>query len=196
MKIGIDLDNTITDLLEVLKIYCKEYNENVIKRNLLMNEKGFAVANLYEWTEREKIDFCIKYLNEAREKAKLKENANRIIHRLKQEGNTIYIITARKQIGSTNIYEITQKYLKKNSVEYDELIIQKDKKQFCIDNNIDVLIDDEPQNIKAVSQIIPVIAFEEIYNVNCIGNNIIKVNTWNEVYDVIKNIIKKSNLSN
>ncbi len=188
MKIGIDLDNTITDLLEILKMYCKEYNENVIKRNLSMNEKGFAVANLYEWTEKEKMDFCIKHLNEARDRAKLKENANKIIQKLKQEGNIIYIITARKKIGSINIYEKTEEFLKKNGIEYDNLVVQKDKKQFCIDNNIDVLIDDEPQNIQSVSQIIPVIAFETVYNMNCYGNNIIKVNTWNEVYDVIKTL--------
>ena len=57
MNIGIDVDNTITDTLPVLKKYCKEYNDKVIKRNLTMNEEGFAVANLYDWTEDEKTDF-------------------------------------------------------------------------------------------------------------------------------------------
>lgn len=191
MKIGIDVDNTIIDTLPVLKEYCREYNEKVVKRNLKMNEKGFAVANLYEWTEEEKIDFLIKYIDEVRGKAKIKQNAQNIIKKLKQEGNIIYIITARKQIGNRNPYEATRKFLQDNDFEYDELVVQKDKKQFCIDNNIDVLIDDEPQNIDSVSEIIPVIVFEAIHNEECNGRNIIKVNTWDEVYNIIKRISKK-----
>lgn len=34
MKIGIDIDNTITDTLHLLKKYCEEYNSNVVKKNL------------------------------------------------------------------------------------------------------------------------------------------------------------------
>ena len=69
--------------------------------------------------------------------------------------------------------------------------MQKDKKQFCIDNNIDVLIDDEPQNIDSVSKVIPVIVFEAIHNEECNGTNIIKVNTWGEVYNIIKEYQKR-----
>lgn len=188
MNIGIDVDNTITDTLPVLKKYCKEYNDKVIKRNLSMNEEGFAVANLYEWTEEEKKEFLVKYIDEVREQAKIKQNAQKIIRKLKQEGNTIYIITARKQIKDRNPYEITQNFLQKNNIQYDKLVIQKDKKQFCIDNNIEILIDDEPQNINSVSEVIPVIVFEAIHNKKCSGSNIVKVNTWDEVYNVIKNM--------
>ena len=101
---------------------------------------------------------------------------------MKQEGNTIYIITARKQIRARNPYEITKNFLQKNNIQYDELVIQKDKKQFCIDNNIEVLIDDEPHNITSVSKVIPVIVFEAVHNKKYNGSNIIKVNTWDQVY--------------
>ena len=37
MKIGIDIDNTITDTLPLLKKYCEEYNSNVVKKNLKIN---------------------------------------------------------------------------------------------------------------------------------------------------------------
>lgn len=188
MNIGIDVDNTITDTLPVLKQYCKEYNDEVIKRDLLINEDGFAVANLYEWTQKEKDDFLVKYIDEIREKAMIKSNAQKVIQKLKQEGNTIYIITARKQIGNRNPYELTQRFLQKNNIQYDKLVVQKDKKQVCVDNNIKVLIDDEPQNINSVSQVIPVIVFEARHNQKCNGNNIIKVNTWDEVYNIIKSM--------
>lgn len=192
MKIGIDIDNTITDTLTILKQYCKKYNDEVVKRNLPMNEKGFATTNLYDWTEEEEGEFCRRYLEEAVMKATIKQNANKVIKKLKEEGNTIYIITARLKHHFKQPYEITEKFLKENGIVYDELMIGiTDKKQCCIDNDIDILLDDEPQNINSVSEIIPVIVFEAIHNEECNGNNIIKVKTWHEAYDIIKEIEKK-----
>lgn len=192
MKIGIDIDNTITDTLTILKQYCKKYNDEVVKRNLPMNEKGFATTNLYDWTEGEEGEFCRKYLEEAVMQAKIKENADKVIKKLKEEGNTIYIITARLKHHFKQPYEITEKFLKENGIVYDELMVGiTDKKQCCIDNDIDILLDDEPQNINSVSEIIPVIVFEAIHNEECNGSNIIKVKTWHEAYDIIKKIEKK-----
>ena len=50
MKIGIDIDNTITNTLPILKKYCREYNDTVIKRGLEMHDNGVASFNLYDWT--------------------------------------------------------------------------------------------------------------------------------------------------
>ena len=41
---------------------CKQYNDEEVKRNLTMNEKGYISANLYDWTAEEKKGFFIKYL--------------------------------------------------------------------------------------------------------------------------------------
>lgn len=187
MKIGIDIDNTITDTLPILKEYCKKYNDEVVKRNLKINEKGFASFNIFDWTEEENADFCLKYLEEVVLQAKVKENAREVIKKLKEEGNIIYIITARKEPEFSNPYNITEKFLTENGIVYDELLVGKlEKKQFCIENQIDIMIDDEPQNINAISEIIPVIAFDEIYNENCKGPNVIKVDNWLEIYNIIK----------
>lgn len=188
MNIGIDVDNTIVDTLKTLKKYCKEYNEKVIKRDIQMNQKGFNISNLYDWTDEEKEKFFIEYIDIIREEAKLKPNVCEVMNKLKQEGNSIHIITARRKIEGIikDPYETTKKFLEESGIKYDKLAVQEDKRKYCIDNNIDVLIDDELQNIYSVCDIIPVIVFNEIYNTECEGNNIIKVNTWNEVYDIIK----------
>ncbi len=188
MRIGIDVDNTITDTLVVMKQYCKKYNDEVVKRNLPMNKKGFAASNLYDWTDEERQDFFDNILPEVFSRVEPKKNAQEIIQKLKQENNEIYIITARTKVKEP--YKLTKEMLEKYGINYDELIIQKDKKQCCIDNNIDILLDDEPQNINSVSEIIPVIAFEATHNEECNGNNIVKVKTWNEAYEVIKQIEK------
>lgn len=75
MKIGIDIDNTITNTLPILKKYCREYNDTVIKRGLEMHDNGVASFNLYDWTPEENMDFCVKYLEEVVLQAEVKENA-------------------------------------------------------------------------------------------------------------------------
>lgn len=189
MNIGIDIDNTITDTLPILKQYCKKYNEEVVKRNLGINEYGFATFNLYDWTTEEDIDFCEKYLEEIVLQAKVKQNAAEVIKRLKEEENKIYIMTARTKPNFRDPYTITEKFLRDNNIIYNELIVGSTKKdELCMKYNIDIMIDDEPQNINAISKNIPVIVFKAKHNEVCEGKNIIKVDNWNQVYEIIKKI--------
>lgn len=192
MKIGIDIDNTITNTLPVLKQYCKRYNEEVVKRNLLMHEAGFASYNLYDWTKEENADFCEKYLEEVVLQATVKENAKEVIEKLKQEGHNISIMSSRIKPMFKTPYETTEKFLKEKGIIYDTLIVGSlDKQQLCIDNEIDVMIEDEPHYIFPISERIPVLVFEEIFNKECKGKNIIKVNNWSEVYEIIRQIDMK-----
>lgn len=192
VRIGIDVDNIITDTVSVVKQYCKKYHDEVIKRNTPMKENGFASYNLYDWTKEENDEFCIKYLQEIVLQAKVKENAKEVIKRLKQEGHYICIITARTEPYFKNPYEITEKFLIENGIEYDKLVVgTMDKKQVCMENHIDIMLDDEPQYIIPIALLIPVITFDVVYNKECEGNNIIKVKTWDEAYTVIKQIEKK-----
>lgn len=189
MKIGIDIDNTITDTLPVLKKYCKRYNDEVVKRGLKMHHDGVASYNLYDWTEEENMDFCVKYLEEVVLQAKVKENAKEVIWRLKNEGHEINIISSRAYPMFKTPYETTEKFLKENGIVYDKLLVGKiEKRDTCVDNNIDVLIEDEPRYINEMCEFIPVIVFDEIYNKSCVGSNIYKVLNWNQIYDLIKQL--------
>lgn len=63
---------------------------------------------------------------------------------------------------------------------YDELIVScEGKYNFCLENNMDIMIDNEPQNINEISESLPVIVFEDEHNKVCEGENIIKINNWN-----------------
>lgn len=189
MKIGIDVDNTITTTMPILKAYCKKYNDEVVKRNLEMNEKGYNTLNLYEWTHEENKDFCSKYLEEVVSQAEVKENAQEVIEEIRNEGNEIFIITARSQPRFKDPYNLTKDFLDKNNIVYDEIIVNcEDKYKYCKENDIEIMMDDEPQNINTISKIIPVIAFKGLQNEECDGENIIKVDTWNEVYEEYKKL--------
>lgn len=191
MKIGIDIDNTITNTLPILKQYCKKYNEEVVKRNLQMHEEGYASYNLYDWTKEENADFCEKYLEEVVLQAKVKEQAKEVIENLKEEGHSIIIMTSRIKPMFKTPYETTERFLKEKGIRYDTLLVGSlDKNQLCIENGIDIMIEDETHHILPIAKRIPVIVFEEIYNKDCKGNNIIKVTNWNEVYEVIQQMNK------
>ena len=192
MRIGIDIDNTITDTLPILKKYCKRYNDTVIKRNLQMHEDGVASYNLYDWTHEENMDFCIKYLEEVVLQAQVKENAKEIIQKLKNEGHHIYIISSRAIPMFKTPYETTEKFLKDHGIVYDKLLVGSlDKKPSCIENKLDVLIEDEPNHINEIAEFIPVIVPSQIYNKDCIGENILRVNNWIDIYNNIKILEKR-----
>ena len=79
MKIGIDVDNTITTTFPILKRYCIKYNEEVIKRNLKLHEDGYSTMTLFDWTHKENLVFCNKYLREIVMQAPIKQNAKEVI---------------------------------------------------------------------------------------------------------------------
>jgi len=184
MKIGIDVDNTITTTMPILKKYCKKYNDEVVKRGLKMNEKGYSSSNLYNWTDEENFIFCNKYLREIVLQAEMKENAKNIIEKIKNDGNEIYIMTARHEPRFIKPYETTKEQLDSFGITYDEIIANcVDKYKYCLENGIELMIEDEPHNVNSISNAIPVIVFKGIHNEDCKGKNVIKVDTWNEVYE-------------
>ncbi len=192
MKIGIDIDNVITNTLPVLKKYCRRYNDTVVKRNLQMHEDGVASYNLYDWTQEENMDFCIRYLEEVVLQAEVKRGAREIIEKLKDEGHNINIISSRAVPMFKTPYETTEKFLREKGIVYNKLLVGKiEKKSSCIENGLNVLIEDEPKYIIQMSEFMPVIAFDAIYNKQCVGNNIIRVKDWNEIYSQIKKMEKE-----
>lgn len=187
MRIGIDIDNTITNTLPILKEYCRKYNETVVKRNLKMHEDGVASYNLYDWTPEENQDFCNKYLEEVVLQAEVKKDAKEIIQELKEAGHDIYIISSRAVPEFKTPYETTEKFLKEKGIVYDKLLVGKiEKKSSCIENDIEVLIDDEPQHIMQMSEFLPVLVFDGIYNRQCVGDNIIRVYDWIDIAQTIE----------
>ena len=189
MRIGIDVDNTITTTFPILKRYCIKYNEEVIKRNLKLHEDGYSTMTLFDWTPEENLVFCNKYLREIVMQAPIKQNAKDIIEKIKNEGNEIYIITARSEPRFIEPYSATKEQLDTNGIPYDKIIVNcAEKYDFCKENKIELMLDDEPGNVDLISQLIPVIAFKEPYNERCNGKNIVRVGSWKEAYEEYKKI--------
>ena len=191
MRIGIDIDGVFTDLEQYHIDYgCKYCIDNNIEFSI--NLSRYDMAGAFNMTKEQELDFWNQYLIPYAKEEKIRPFAKEVIDRLKQDGNEIYIITARwtaerNDAVGENMRNITKNWLAENKINYDKLIFTKgDKLQYCIDNEIDIMIEDDSKNIKGISTKIPVICFDAAYNRDSVGNNIIRCYSWYDIYIKIK----------
>ena len=197
MNIGIDIDGVLTDMeREVTDYATKMCVEEGLP--IKVDVSQYYETDSFNWTQEQSDRFWNKYLVPYVVESNARRYAKEIIKKLRQEGNKVYIITARDESGMPTEYygkmqQLTKEWLKKYEIEYDKLIFAKDKEklQRCIENNVDVMIEDSPSNIENISTKINVIKFDCQYNRNMEGKNIITAYSWYHIYDIIKKIKKE-----
>ena len=196
MNIGIDIDGVLLDLerfaIDYGTKFCIEENLD-IKINIQEYWEGLK----FNWTEEQENKFWNKYIIKYFKQYQPREFASEIIKKLKKEGNKIYIITARNEEGLPpeeygKSQEITKTWLNENNIEYDKLIFTPDSEKLeqCLKNNVEIMIEDSPTNIKNISEKIPVIKYNCSYNENILGKNIITTYSWYQIYDIINKKMK------
>lgn len=188
MRIGIDIDDTICDTWEYLMPYLSEYFD--IDINKLKNIKGkyYEACNCsYE----EYCKFAKEYYSKFCMEYKLKENVVEIINRLKNDGHQIIFITARSNNGFNDAYLESKNYLEKNNIYYDKLIVNaKDKGKICVEEKIDLFIDDDINNCENVfSNGINVLLFNNKYSMDSC-KKLKTVFNWNDVYLEVERLMK------
>ena len=77
-------------------------------------------------------------------------------------------------------------WLEQENIIYDKIVFApEDKLQICLENNIDVMIEDKVANIEKISTRLPVICFHAGYNKHCENDNIYRAYTWYDIYNLI-----------
>ncbi len=196
MNIGIDIDGVLLDLERFALDYGTKFciEENI---DIKINVQEYYEALKFNWTEEQENKFWNKYIVKYFSESQPREFASQIIKKLREEGNKIYIITARDEEGLPKeqygkSQEITKKWLNENNIEYDKLIFVSDSEKLnqCIENDVKIMIEDSPTNIKNISTQIPVIKFNCGYNENISGSNIITAYGWYQIYEIINKKMK------
>lgn len=192
MRIGIDIDGVLVDLVKFVADYGSKFcYENKIQYTVKKDEYNEAEALGITNEQAEK--FWNTYLTFYAQKYPARDFAAEVIKKLKQN-HEIYIITARNEEGLPKetygkMQDMVKRWLLDNKIEYDKLIFTEENKlTTCIENKIDTMIDDAPHNVKEISTRIPVLCFDNPYNVSLEGNNITRVYSW---YDILNKIEKK-----
>jgi len=168
MNIGVDVDGVLTDVVDFQinvgsPYFKKKYGYDII------NPNAFDVREIFGCTEEERQKFGWEktfwhYIIHSPVTA----NASRIIQKLQSEGHKIYIITGRVFVTQNNfkgwLSRFTLKnWLKRRKIPYDDIFLcdehnsVRDKTIGCEQYSIDVMIEDKPDNVVALSKITKVI---------------------------------------
>ena len=118
-----------------------------------------------------------------------------ILKKLKDEGNKIYLITARyEQEGIESVENLTKEWLKKHNITYDKLLMNsKDKLKTAQENKIDIFIDDCLKNCKEVAEgKIKTYMFASIGNIMVDSKDIEKIYSWPQFYFEVNKFTKNS----
>ena len=194
MRIGIDIDNVISTFNEDL---LKEYinHDKELRNTGVINSKAdYIRRGMFDWSETEEKTFYENNIERIAKNLKVKDGAKKYIDKLKEEGHYICIITGRDNGEYSDPYNMTKEWLDNNSIKYDKLILtdaytKKEKAIKCLENNIDIMIDDSvgickcciENNVKAFLMDTPYNKFADIP----------RVKNWKEFYEVISNMPKK-----
>ena len=188
MRIGIDIDGVLTDIEKFQFDFGSKFFSNYNK--FIVNPKGYESLEVFGVDNNLDDEFWNEYYFYYLKEEPIRRFANEVIAKLKSEGNEIYIITARygeNKISTEENQSLTKAWLSKNKIIYDKLIFSpEDKLATCLENNIDIMIEDRPSNINKISTKIPVICFHAEYNSSCHGNNIYVAYSWYDVYHKIE----------
>lgn len=187
MNIGIDIDGVLTNdddyILDFTSKYCYEHNLT-----------GFNNANLYEyrkfnWDENIINDYRKEYFLNYVKNEPARKFASEVIKKLREDGNKIFIITARYKTAENgtfeneNIKECTLDWLRKNNIEYDKIIFTKPPKvNEILENKIDIMIEDSPTTINDLVKVVKVLYYDTRYNKDIENENIIRVYSWYDIY--------------
>ncbi len=201
MRIGIDIDGVLTNVEQFTIDYLTKYCvENEIEYHIDLEKSDYDAFKTLNITEKQEDEFWNKYIEFYATKEQARPFASEVIKKLKEEGNEIYIITARwlsnreDKLGE-HMRNLVKNWLKEQNIIYDKLIFSKAKnerkKEEIEEYKIDVMIEDNPNNIKELSKYLQVFCYDTSYNRNCKNNNIIRCFSWYDIYKKLKEIKKK-----
>ena len=188
VNIGIDIDDTLTDIRDKLREsaleYAKKLGKSINLEYIEDKNNGNVYQQKYGFTYEELKYFLKNIQEEITKEAKPRKYVVEIIKKLRTEGHKIYIITARDDEFHDDPYLLSKNWLDKNNIKYDKLIVNaREKGTVCKNENIDLFIDDQLNNcLDVVKEGIKVI---RISNENCNNNNIVDLNNWTKIYEYI-----------
>ena len=196
MKIGIDIDDTTFLTVKSMLKYADLFEEEI--SGVPTNRDSFGLIKnryylqaLYGWSDETKFEFFRKYYKNVLEECTMLPNADVVIQKLKEEGNTIHFITARlMNIEGCDTEKITKESLKKFNIPYDYLNLHvSDKLKFFKENNIDLCIEDSYETCRQLTDNgINAILMTTKMNEQIDAGEITRVTNWNEIYEEIQKI--------
>lgn len=194
MKIGIDIDNVISNFNEELLKEYKKYDKSINGKGIV--NKDAYITEMFNWSKEEERTFYKNNIEKIAINLKAIEGASKYIKKLKEDGHIIYIISGRDNGEYSEPYKMTTDWLKKYNIVYDKLFLvdaynSHSKTEMCLKHNIDVMIDDSKRMCKDIKENgIRALLMDTPYNRDT--EEFERVNSWEEIYNKLSN--KKINV--
>ena len=194
MVIAIDLDGVVFGTEEFFRTYSHLYDLYIVK-NGLKDKKEMHVHKRYGWEQKDADNFYEKYTALVLENAPIKPGAKFVINELKQMGHKVICITLRGYYRECE-KDITEKRLKESGIIFDKIYYnQKDKLEICKKEKVDLIIEDNPDNIRTLAE----------NNIKCLHlkgaglrefkhENVKEVQNWGEILEKILSFVDFFNL--
>lgn len=192
MKIGIDIDNVISNMDDTLiDEYLKHDKE--LRGTGIINHNPYNVrCGMFDWSKEEEETFYKENIERMAKNFRPLNGSKRIIDKLKSEGNDIYIISGRDNGEYTNPIEMTEQWLQKYEINYNKLILtnayDKHAKTIeCKRNKIDIMIEDNIATCQDLKENgIKVLLMNTKYNQG--NKDLERVLSWDDIYEKISNL--------
>ena len=180
MNIGIDLDGTVADNLELL---VETLNQHCGKRLVGDEIRQYDLCKTYCISEEEIIELMETREEEIIVQSPVVPMAREYIEKLAGQGWQIHIITARHP----RYHEVTRRWLEKNDISFCglHLLNSHNKLQICRNLAVKMMVEDNIHNayqLKAGG--IPTILYEAPHNRHWSWQGI-RCKTWREIYQTI-----------
>ena len=95
MRIGIDIDNVISNFNDVLLKEYLKHDKELRNTGIIDNSPYYITKGMFDWSQEENDDFYYANIQRIAKSLKPLRNAKQTIDKLKQDGNEIYIISSR-----------------------------------------------------------------------------------------------------
>ena len=151
MKIGIDIDGVVIDSETTFRTYEEIFAIEELNGRKIVNSEEPKFQQRYDWTEEEQKQFIDKYFLEVSKNSGLMSGFVPVYKRLKEQGHEFVVITA----GGGFVEEMkddAERVLNENGIVFDKYYWKNDDKvQACLDEKVDLMIDDDHRIIKRLN---------------------------------------------
>lgn len=159
MKIGIDIDDTISATFEKAFIDAQKFDiEELGNSGNVQNygkiENHFYIETMYPHWSKEQVElFWTKYFKSILIGVEIKPYAAEVIQKMKEEGNEIFIITSRFEEKEFDTERHTRNWLKEHKIPDDNLIVNvQDKGKISKELGLELFIDDSIEHCRNIQK--------------------------------------------
>jgi uncharacterized HAD superfamily protein len=197
MVIGTDADGVLTDMSG----FNYKYGEKFFGHKP-SDPAGYTTAEIFGESRTREFLFGLRYFYDYCHRLEPRENAAAVCEKLRSQGHSIYVITARKfstmknPLGSLS-RKMFRKWTEKRGLLFGNIFFCSEKNtpfhklDYCRQIAADVMIDDKPDIALYLAENgMKVLLFDAPYNKNVQHENITRVYSWDEIYRFVNSVGK------